>query len=262
MINLKQKALIVKDLRFIKSTKGNLTAIIIVSLMFSVVIPSIFIVAMYLSPDDLGDFEFFLGLLGDITPEEATLAVLSLMLNNIAPMMFLMIPVIATTTMATTSFVGEKEKRTLETLLYSPLSLSQIFSSKVLASFFMSVIVTILTFFLYFAVSQTLLHFLFGQVMLPSANWYLTVFVVAPALSLLAVTITVKISAKAQTMEEAFQKAGLLTIPVIIFAGSQFTGLMMLSVWLLLAVAAVIGIIALVLMKSALRNFNYEMLLK
>lgn len=41
----------------------------------------------------------------------------------------LMIPVMASSVMAASSFVGEKEKHTLETLLYSPLSLKQLFQS-------------------------------------------------------------------------------------------------------------------------------------
>ena len=261
MINSMQKALIAKDLRFAKETKGNIVSIVVVSLVFCVIFPAVFIIAMHFSPDGLNDFDGVLSLLGDsFTEGEANMAILSFILNNIIPMLFLMIPVIATTTMATSSFIGEKEKRTLETLLYSPMSLRQIFTSKVLAASFLSMVVTVTAFIFYFAVSQGLMYFLFGHLMLPGINWYLIVFVVAPVISLLAVTITCKISAKAQTMEEAFQKAGLLTIPIIIFAASQLTGLMIIGTWILLGVALVIGVIAYVLMQSALRNFKYETL--
>jgi len=258
-----QRALIAKDLRFAKQTKGNVMSIIIVSLVFCVILPAAVIIIMYFNPDGMSGLDNLLGLLGDTYgSEESNIAVLSLILNNFAPMLFLMIPVIATTTMATSSFIGEKEKRTLETLLYSPMSLRQIFSSKVMASFFLSMVVTVTAFICYFAVSQVLAYLLFGQLILPGVNWYLIVFVVAPVISLLAVTVTCKISAKALTMEEAFQKAGLLTIPIILLAASQISGLMMINAWILLGVAAAIGLVAYVLMQSALRNFNYEMLLK
>jgi len=263
MFNSMQKAIIEKDLHFFKTTRGNISSIIVVSLMFSAVFPAIFILIMHFSPDEMDDMaELFAMVPGAIGQFETNLAVLSIMLNNIVPVFFLMIPVMATTTMATASFVGEKEKRTLETLLYSPLQLNKIFSSKVIASLFLSMIVTIGTFIVYLVISQSLIYFLFGVLMLPTVNWYITVFIVAPVLTLLAVTITSKISAKAQTMEEAFQKAGLITIPIILLAASQFTGLMLLNAWVLLVAAAVIGVIAFVLMKSALRNFNYEMLLR
>jgi len=146
MINSMQRAIIEKDLRFVKETKGNLSAIVIVSLIFSVVLPTIFIVVMHRNPEGMDDFDFLFALFADTLDQaEINFAVLSMMLNNFVPVFFLMIPIIATTTMATSSFIGEKEKRTLETLLYSPLSLSQIFSSKVLASFFLSMAVTLTT---------------------------------------------------------------------------------------------------------------------
>jgi len=263
MFDAMQKAIIEKDLRFFKSTKGNILSIVIVSIMFGVVFPAIFISILFFTPEEIGEMGELFGLLPEVMGQtEASLAVLSLILNSIVPAFFLMIPVMATTTMATASFVGEKEKRTLETLLYSPLSLRKIFSSKVVGAFFLSMIVTLGTFILYLIVSQALIYFMFGVFMLPGINWYITVFIVAPALTLLAVTITSKISAKAQTMEEAFQKAGLITIPIILFAASQFTGLMMLNAWILLLIAVVVGGVAYVMMRSALRNFNYEMLLK
>ena len=263
MINSMQKAIIAKDLRFVKTTKGNLSAIIVVALMFTVIFPALFITLMYFAPEELGGLDDLVGMIfGDVGQAELSMIALSFLLNNIIPMFFLMVPVIVTTTMATGSFVGEKEKRTLETLLYSPLSLRKIFSSKVLASFILSMAVSIGTFIIYIVVSQVMLYLMFDQLMLPGVNWYLTVLLLAPALTLLAVTITSKISAKAQTMEEAFQKSGLLTIPVILLAASQFTGLMVLNAWMLIIVAVVIGGIAFVLMQSALRNFSYEKLLK
>ncbi|MCL2200630.1 MAG: ABC transporter permease subunit [Oscillospiraceae bacterium] len=263
MINSMQRAIIEKDIRFVKTTRGNLSSVLVVSLMFGVVFPAIFIVITYFTPEEMGELGALFGMLpGAMSQAEVNLAILSILLDSIVPMFFLMIPVIATTAMASGSFVGEKEKRTLETLLYSPISLRKIFSAKVLASLFLSMAVTIATFISYIIVSQIMIYLMFGQLMLPGANWYLTVFVVAPVLTLLAVTITSKISAKAQTMEEAFQKAGLITLPVIVLAATQFSGLMMLNAWMLLILAAVIGVAAFILMQSALKNFNYEMLLK
>ena len=62
------------------------------------------------------------------------------------PLYFLIIPIMAATVMSATSFVGEKEKQTLETLLYCPLSLKQIFRAKVLASFLLSMLVSGISF--------------------------------------------------------------------------------------------------------------------
>ena len=61
--------------------------------------------------------------------------IFSLILNQIMPSFFLIIPIMTSSVMAASSFVGEKEKHTLETLLYSPLSLGRLFQSKILAGF-------------------------------------------------------------------------------------------------------------------------------
>ena len=64
------------------------------------------------------------------------LDLMGMILNYILPVFFLIIPVMAASIMSASAFVGEKEKHTLETLLYCPLSVKQIFCAKVMASFF------------------------------------------------------------------------------------------------------------------------------
>jgi hypothetical protein len=264
MLNAMQKAIIKKDLRFVKEAKGNLSSIIIVSLIFGVVFPAMFILIMHFVPyDELGDFAQILNLTSAY-PEQygAIHTMLVLLLNNIIPLFFLIIPVISATTMAAGSFVGEKEKRTLETLLYCPLSLRQIFSAKVLATFFMSMAVTVGSFVAFVIISQLLLFFTLGYFILPGLNWLILILIVTPAISLLAVTIISKISVKAQTVEEAFQKAGLLALPVIMLGAGQLTGLMLINEWMMLLLGAIIGFVAWIMMRSAVRNYNYEALLK
>ena len=96
---------------------------------------SIFVLTAYFAPED-PDIQAMLKLL----PQGAWsgspgLSLLHLIFNYILPMFFLIIPIMASSIMAASSFVGEKEKHTLETLFYAPLSMEQIFRSKVLASF-------------------------------------------------------------------------------------------------------------------------------
>ena len=64
--------------------------------------------------------------------------ILNLLLNYVLPLFFLIIPVMTASVMASASFVGGQEKHTLETLLYGPLSLRQVFRAKVLAAFTLS----------------------------------------------------------------------------------------------------------------------------
>ena len=105
---------------------------LMVPLALTIVLPSIIVFITVLVPEATSDFQKLLDMLpvtaGEYNQEQM---ILGLVLNKIMPAFFLLIPVMASSVMAASSFVGEKEKHTLETLLYSPLSLKQLFQSKI-----------------------------------------------------------------------------------------------------------------------------------
>lgn len=109
-MNNGQFTLIKKDIRSITSNKQIFAVLLIVPLVLTVVLPSVFVLVLTQKPDAASDFQKLLDM----------------------PPFFLIVPIMASSVMAASSFVGEKEKHTLETLLYSPLSLRQLFQSKVL----------------------------------------------------------------------------------------------------------------------------------
>ncbi|MCI6239810.1 MAG: ABC transporter permease subunit [Clostridium sp.] len=109
-MNNGQLTLIKKDIRSITSNKQIFAVLLIVPLVLTVVLPSVFVLVLTQKPDAASDFQKLLDM----------------------PPFFLIVPIMASSVMAASSFVGEKEKHTLETLLYSPLSLRQLFQSKVL----------------------------------------------------------------------------------------------------------------------------------
>lgn len=133
--------------------------------------------------------------------------IFSLILNQIMPSFFLIIPIMASSVMAASSFVGEKEKHTLETLLYSPLSLGQLFQSKILAGFSVGMMISFSSFAAMLLVMELESFFLTGNLLLPAASWLAIMLLIAPAISLVAIAVTVRSSAKAQTIEEAQQRA-------------------------------------------------------
>jgi len=178
------------------------------------------------------------------------------------PLFFTIIPILASSIMAASSFVGEKEKRTLETLLYSPLSLTHIFQAKVWASFFISMAVTYASFVIMLIVVESLLLFTFGNMILPGLSWLFIMLIVTPSISLLAITLIVRGSAKAQTMEDSQQRSVFLILPIMLVIVGQFMGIVLINPWYLLIVGAVLGAIAALLMRGSMKKFSYEILLK
>ena len=194
--------------------------------------------------------------------ESLEMAVAGLIFNYILPVFFLMIPIMTASIMAASSFVGEKEKHTLETLLYCPLSVKQIFQAKVLASFLFSMLVSLISFAAMLAVLELEVFFIMGSLLVPAAGWLVILFLLAPSISLIAVTLIVRGSAKAQSVEESQQGAVFLIIPVILLAAGQFSGVMLLNVWILLGLSVVCALLAWALLQKAMGRFTYEMLLK
>ncbi|MCI7130460.1 MAG: ABC transporter permease subunit [Lachnospiraceae bacterium] len=262
-MNIKQLALIKKDIRSITSNKQVLMVMLMVPLALAIVLPSMIALVTVLVPDSTSDFQKLLEMLpvpaGEYNQEQM---ILGLMLNKIMPAFFLVIPVMASSVMAASSFVGEKEKHTLETLLYSPLSLKQLFQSKILAGFSVGMMVSYISFAAMMLVLEIEMFFLTGSVIMPDLSWLIIMLLIAPAISIVAIAVTVRGSAKAQTMEEAQQRAVFLIFPILALVIGQFTGIILVNAWLLLGLGIVLAVLDVLLMRGAARKFTYEKLLK
>ena len=262
-MNTGQFALIKKDMRSVISNKQVFAVLLIVPIVLTIALPSIFVFVILFAPDAASDFQKLLDMLPAPNREYSQQQqIFSLILNQIMPSFFLIIPIMASSVMAASSFVGEKEKHTLETLLYSPLSLGRLFQSKILAGFSVGMMISYSSFAAMLLVMELESFFLTGNLLLPAASWLAIMLLIALAISLIAIAVTVRSSAKAQTIEEAQQRAVFLIFPILALLIGQFTGIILISAGLLWGVGIVLAALAILLVKRAAGNFTYEKLLK
>lgn len=262
-MNVRQLAVTKKDIRGVTLNKQVFAVLLIVPLALVIVLPSIFVLVTAFAPDAASDFQKILDMLpADNVARSQQQRIFGLILNNIMPVFFLMIPIMASSVMAASSFVGEKEKHTLETLLYSPLSLKQMFQAKILAGFSVGMMVSYISFAAMMLVLELEVFLLTGKAILPSSSWLAIMLLIAPAISLIAIAVTVRSSAKAQTIEEAQQRAVFLVFPILALLIGQFTGILLISAGLLWGVGAVLAALDLLLMRGAAGSFTYEKLLR
>lgn len=255
-------AIIKKDLKSVMDNRRMFASLLIVPLVLVVFLPSLFLIMLRFAPAD-PDMQKMLELLpAAMRQGDWQQAAAGLMVNFLLPSFFLMIPVMTASIMAASAFVGEKEKHTLETLLYCPLSVRQIFRAKVMASFLLSMLVSLISFAVMLLVTELESYFLLGTLLVPGINWLVILALVSPTISLIAVTLIVRGSAKAQTVEESQQSAVFLILPVILLVVGQTTGLMLVNGWVLLGLGVVCGLIAFLMLKMCMGRFTYEMLLK
>ena len=255
-------AIVKKDMWEITANRQLLMTIVIVPLVLTLVVPSVFLLSAHFAPQELEELQELMGMLPEeMQNVETEELMVRLLMNHMLPLFFLIIPIMAASVMAASSFVGEKEQSTLETLLYSPLTVRQLFHAKVLASFLFSMLVSWIAFLGMILVLGVEMYALTGVMLIPEISWILVLALLSPAVSLIAITLIVRGSAKAQSVMEAQQKAAFLVLPVVFLIAGQFLGVMLLSVWILAGLSAVLAVLAWVLLRTSLAKFSGEMLL-
>ncbi|OCN05383.1 ABC transporter permease [Erysipelotrichaceae bacterium MTC7] len=262
-MNQKMKAIIAKDIRSIVGEKRYFTMLLFLPFFLGILFPSIFVLLIKVAPTDMHDLDGLMQLLPkDLAGDSVLDALLSLILNQTIPIFFMLIPIMCASVMAASSFVGEKEKRTLETLLYSPLSLRDIFKAKVLASTIISLLITYATFILMVLILNVEFQLLDGTFFIPGLSWLWVMVLLVPACTLLAITFIVKGSAKSKSMEEAQQKAAFLVMPILLAFISQFMGFVIISPFMILIAGVILFIIGYLMLQKTTNAFTYETLIK
>jgi ABC-type Na+ efflux pump permease subunit len=160
----------------------------------------------------------------------------------IAPI-FLLVSIINSMVTASNSFAGEKERKTLESLLFAPISVKELFLGKVLASFIPTMAITYLVYIIDIILLNLLTYSTFKELVFLSPTWLVLMLWVVPILVLFNILVNVLISAKVKTYQEAQQFAGLLVLPVIGLLVGQLSGLFFINplILFILGIALLIG---------------------
>jgi ABC-type Na+ efflux pump permease subunit len=169
---------------------------------------------------------------------------------------FLIVPVMVSTVVAANSFAGEKERRTLEGLLYTPLTDAELVIGKIAASFLPAIAFAWGCFAIYTGIVLWLGTPIVGQVFFPTPNWWALMLLLVPSVSLLVISVVVLISTKARGFQEANAIGGSIVLPIIGLVAAQASGLMVLSAAMIAAVSAAFFVIDLVLLRLIVGAFR------
>lgn len=175
--------------------------------------------------------------------------------------LFLLLPTILPSIIASYSVVGEKTSRTLEPVLATPVSTRELLFAKSLSAVVPSIGITWLVGTI-FAAGLALVAIsprVFAAVISP--GWVLVLLLCAPMLCLISVAATVAISSRVNDPRTAQQISVVLIIPIMGIFFGQLTGLLVLNPILALTGAAVLGLIAAGSLWVAARLFQREAIL-
>jgi ABC-type Na+ efflux pump permease subunit len=143
--------------------------------------------------------------------------------------LYLILPIMVSSVIAADSFAGEKERKTLEALVYTPTTDRELLLAKVLGGWVPGVLVGLLGFVVYTVVADIVAWPLAGRLILPSPTWVLLAFWVGPAAAALALGATVLVSSRVNTFQDAYQVGSLVVLPVVILVLAQVMGVLVLD---------------------------------
>jgi ABC-2 type transport system permease protein len=262
-----------KDMTEAFQNQSVVLPMIIIPLVFIIIFPLAIIVLPSISPATAGqmyndpDFQgFFSRLPAAISNLTAGLpierAMILMMIGMMFAPFFLIIPLMFSTVIAAESFAGERERKTIEALLYTPVSDTDLFLGKVLAGMSPAVLTTWVCFLVYIVVVNSATYFTLGwSGWFPLASWYPLIFWVSPGLSLLGISFTVLISSRNPTFMGAYQSSAALVMLVLALIAGQAAGVVYLTVGTDLVIGLMIWLIAAALTYYAIRTFNRQKLL-
>ncbi len=267
-----EKVLLVfmKDWREIRRNWQIILPVITIPIVFSVFLPLVTLLIPYLagtSMSSVGGFENLINSLPEnvrqelIGMNEQQRTVYLIALYFFAPF-FLIIPLMASSVLASDSFAGEKERKTIEALLATPISDSELFLGKTMVSFVPAMAVTTLAFTVYSIIVNAISFSVFdGRLLLPNLVWTLLIFGVAPTIALAGIGLTVIISSRVKGAREAQQISALLLIPIFVLLFGQASGVIILGPLVVVTVIALFAGIDLAVMYLGVRLFHREEIL-
>jgi ABC-type Na+ efflux pump permease subunit len=164
--------------------------------------------------------------------------------------LFIIVPLMVSSIVAANSVVGEKERGTLETLLYTPLTNRELLFSKLLAAFLPAMALALLSFVVFFAATNLTSALMAGFLLL------------VPTLSMVGLCFTTLVSVRAKTYMEAQQLSGIVVLPIVALLFVQITGVLVLNLVAVAVIAVVLFAAAYLLLGRVARKLQREELIQ
>jgi ABC-2 type transport system permease protein len=193
---------------------------------------------------------------GDRAPGGAMAGVAASLARNWLPM-FLVLPIFLPILLAAQSIGGERERRTLEPLLATPVATSSIILGKSLAALLPALALTWVAAALFCLGVDAVA----GQVLLPDSAWLFGTLVLSPLLALFGNATAVAVSSRVLDPRAAQNLSAMTVLPLLALLVFQLAGRIALGPRFYFALAAAVALADVALIAVAVRLFDRERLL-
>jgi len=169
----------------------------------------------------------------------------------------LLIPTMIAISVATFSIVDEKLSGSLEALLATPVKTWELLLGKALAGAIPALAMTWLSAGVFLLVVSGLGWGDLSRFVV-TAGWFLTLFLLTPAVAILSFMLGVTGSSRAKDTRGAQNSALIIIFPMLALIGIQITGIVWFTPLLILLLALAVGIADFISLRAAVRLFRRE----
>jgi len=169
-------------------------------------------------------------------------------------------PVAAAMSIAAHSVIGEKQARTLEPLLSTPITTFELLAAKVLAAFLPALALSVGSLAVYAGLALAFAEPGVTQVLLAPRS-LAVLLVIGPLASLTALQLAVCVSSRVNDSRSAQQIGALVVLPIGGLLVAQVMGALVLTVPIVLSMAAVLAAIKVALVFVGIAVFDRETIL-
>lgn len=262
-------AVVRKDLKVASQNKGVLVPIIVLTVIFFVLFPwTVKLIPVF--ENAVGEMlagiqEMFArmptGLQQDLYGLNPTQVLIVYVFKYSLAPMFLLVPLLVALTIAADSFAGEKERKTLEALLYTPTTNGELFLAKLLSGWVPAIAVAWGGFVLYSVMVNAAAWSQMHRIFFPNTMWLVLILWVVPAIAGLGVGAMVLASSRAQGFQDANQLGGIVVLPIVALFYVQVVGTIYFNVVVVVLMGLVIWLLTGLLIWLGSRTFQRNRLM-
>lgn len=170
---------------------------------------------------------------------------------------FLLMPAYIPLSIATFSIIGEKQARTLEPVLATPIRTAELLAGKSIAALVPGVLAGWVTYVVFVSLASIVYGpALFGVV--TDASWLVGVFILGPTVGLSSVVAGVIVSSRVNDPRVAQQVGGIIIVPIIALTLLQSTATLLVGAAGYLLMAVFVFIASLVGLRAGVALFDRD----
>jgi ABC-2 type transport system permease protein len=257
-------AIVRKDLKVVSRNKGVMLPIIIAPLVLFVILPWVVTLMPFLEKlfgFTLSDTQEMInqlpaGIQQELAGYDPYQGIVKYFLVYIMAPFFLIIPLMVSSVIAADSFAGEKERKTMEALLYTPTTDRELFVAKLLSGWLAALAVALVGFVLYVIMANAAAWSHIHRIFFPNAMWLVMIAWVVPAIPGLGLGVMVLVSSRAQGFQDAYQMGSIVILPVIFLFVGQVSGAMSFSITVMFLIGLLVWLLDGLLIWLGSRSFQ------